>query len=127
MRRIASSPRTWVSRVQPATETIPPRTSTPTRMREVNADSASSSRSGSVNAAVPSTTRLAPAASARRIDAIERSPPPSSTGTSSSEVMRSTCSRFAGSPSRAPSRSTTWRKRAPASTKERAASSGSSA
>ena len=127
MRRMASSPLTCVSRVQPATDTIPPRTSTPTRMREVNAESASSSRSGSVNAAVPSTTRLAPAASARRIEAIERRPPPSSTGTSSSEVMRSTWCRLAGSPSRAPSRSTMCRKRAPASTNERAASSGSSA
>ena len=37
-----------------------------------------------MKAAVPSTTRAAPAASARRIDAIERRPPPNSTGTSSS-------------------------------------------
>ena len=47
----------------------------------MNAASASSSSSGSVNAAVPSTTRAAPAFSARRIEAIERRPPPSSTGT----------------------------------------------
>jgi hypothetical protein len=59
-------------------------------MREVNADSASCSRSGSVNAAVPSTTRAAPAASARRIDAIERRPPPSCTDTPSSPVIRCT-------------------------------------
>jgi hypothetical protein len=43
-----------------------------------------------VNAAVPSTTRLAPAASARLIEAIERNPPPSSTGTSSIEAIFST-------------------------------------
>src|SRR5680860_1639097 len=42
-------------------------------------------------------------------------------------AIRSRCSRFAGAPLRAPSRSTTCSQRAPASTKERAASSGSSA
>ena len=45
---------------------------------------------------MPSTTRAAPAASAARTDASERSPPPYCTGTSSSRVIRSRWPRLRG-------------------------------
>ena len=80
----------------------------------------------SVNAAVPRITRSAPARSASRTAGSERRPPPYWTGTLSSWVIRSRWSRFFGDPVRAPSRSTTCRNRAPASTHARAASSGES-
>jgi hypothetical protein len=44
------------------------------------------------------TTRPAPAANARRIDAIDRSPPPNWTGTSSSPLIRSSWRRLTGLP-----------------------------
>ena len=80
-----------------------------------------------MNAAVPSTTRAAPAASARRIEAIERRPPPYWTGTRA----RARSARGGGGwPARprgrrrGPPRAGSAR---PPPTNERAASSGSSA
>ncbi len=54
-----------------------------------------------------------------------RRPPPHCTGTPDSEQIRAMCSRFAGIPRRAPSRSTTCRAPAPCSSHRRAASTGS--
>ena len=68
---------------------------------------------------MPTTTRSAPAASASRTAGRERRPPPYCTATPSSRVIRRRWSRLTGWPSRAPSRSTTCRKLAPASTNER--------
>ena len=78
----------------------------------------------SLKAAVPRITRSAPARSASRTAGSERSPPPYCTGTCELvgdllEVVPAT-----GRAVRAPSRSTTCRKRAPASTQARAASRG---
>ena len=70
--------------------------------------------------------RSALQAGAERTAPRSRRPPPYCTATPSSLVIRRRWSRLTGFPSRAPSRSTTCRKPAPASTNERAASSGSS-
>src|SRR4051794_8281710 len=71
-------------------------------------------------------TRSAPARSASRTAGSERRPPPYWTGTASWWAICSRWSSDLGLPVRAPSRSTTCRKRAPASTHARAASSGES-
>ena len=78
------------------------------------------------NAAVPTITRSAPARSAWRTAVSERRPPPYWTGTPVSAAIRRRWSIDCGEPERAPSRSTTCRKRAPASTHDCAAVSGSS-
>ncbi len=78
------------------------------------------------NAAVPMTARSAPARSASRTASTVRRPPPYWIGMPVSATIRRRCSSDFGVPARAPSRSTTCRKRAPAATHERAASSGSS-
>ena len=112
--------------VQPAVEMWPPRTSTETSTRGPNASITASRKSTSRKAAVPMITRSAPARSASRTAGRLRRPPPYWTGTPVSLAIRRRCSIERGSPERAPSRSTTWRKRAPASTHDLAASSGSS-
>ena len=77
-----------------------------------------------MKAAVPRITRAAPAASASSIASPVRRPPPYCTGTPSSPRSRRRCSRLTGAPSLAPSRSTTCRSRAPASTHAARADSG---
>ena len=74
--------------VQPAVETLPPRTSTATTTRAAKRAIASSSRSRSRKAAVPRMTRCAPASTAAWTASIERSPPPYWTGTPSRGDLR---------------------------------------
>jgi len=105
---------------------FPARTSTATTTREPKAEMISSRKSTSWKAAVPTTARSAPVRSASRTASTVRSPPPYCTGTPVPATIRRRCSSDRGSPALAPSRSTTWRMRAPASTQLRAASSGSS-
>ena len=70
--------------------------------------------------------RSAPARRASRTAVSDRRPPPYYTGMPVPCTIRRRCSIDFGSPERAPSRSTTCRKRAPASTQLCAAASGSS-
>ena len=74
----------------------------------------SSRKSMSLKAAVPTIARSAPARSASRTASTVRRPPPYWIGMPVSATIRRRWSSDFGSPERAPSRSTTCRKRAPA-------------
>ncbi len=75
---------------------------------------------------MPSTTRATPASTRASAAASSRTPPPVCTGTATAAAMAATTGRFAGSPVRAASRSTTWIHGAPASAKATAWATGSS-
>ena len=75
---------------------------------------------------IASTTRVAPAANARRIWSAPSRPPASWIGIATRAATRPTASRFAGAPARAPSKSTRWISRAPWPTKRSAITSGRS-
>ena len=111
--------------VQPASDTLPSRASTETTIRSPCATSIASRNSGSRIAAVPSTTRSAPAARTASTAAVSRRPPPTWIGHSTAAAIRRTASRFCGWPAFAPSRSTTWMYSAPSSAQRRAASTES--
>ena len=82
---------------------------------------------GSSTARVPTTTSLAPTSTYACTAAASRTPPPTCTGTSpAATTMASTKRSFTGRPANAPSKSTTCKRRAPASTQRRAMPAGSS-
>ena len=110
--------------VQPRTATSPFFRSQPAAMRPAYFAAAARSSALSLTAAVPSTTRCAPASKAASMAAMERSPPPSSTFSPERAISR-TVPRLGVPPSRAPSRSTTWTQTAPAAAKSRATAAGS--
>ena len=78
-------------------------------------------------AAVPTTTRSAPAASHASAAARSRMPPPTCTLALVDRTIRSTSAACAALPERAPSRSTTCTRSAPADAKRAASATGSSA
>ena len=114
-----------VMRGKPPSESLPPRVSIETTTASACASRASARKRGSRSAAVPITTRAAPASKAVASESPSRRPPPSWTGQSTEATIRRTASRLTGAPALAPSRSTTWRISAPSSAQRRAASAGS--
>ena len=84
----------------------------------------SSTSPGSSTAAVPTTTRAAPASRSDPAASALRTPPPAWMREATVLAIASMTARFAGSPVRAASRSTTWIHSAPASAKVRATLTG---
>ena len=110
---------------QPLTATLPFLASIPTAILSPNA-ATRSEMNGSLSAArVPITTRATPMASAFSTDARVRMPPPSCTRRPRPTIL-STAPRLRGSPSKAPSRSTTCTHSEPAALNPAATATGSS-
>ncbi len=86
----------------------------------------SASRWGQSAIPIPTTTRVAPAANTSRISSGPSTPPATWSGAATLDAIRPIASRFPGRPARAPSKSTTWIKRAPRATKPAAIRSGRS-
>ena len=123
MPRSRSSPTSSLRRTSPCPRASPrPRPCRrarrcPRRPRRRSSATASRTNSGSVASLVPSTMRSTPASASRCIVSSVRMPPPISSRAPVSRAMRSTTSMLPGTPSRAPSRSTTWIHSAPCSAK----------
>ena len=113
---------------QPSTATRPSRASMPTAMRPGWRRAASRTSAGSRSAAVPRIARSTPSASASSIASSDAHPAAElRPGTSFAAVtIARTASRLRGRPARAPSRSTTCTRGAPAATKRAATAPGSS-
>jgi hypothetical protein len=123
-RRATSAALSPVPSSQPATATSPPLASMPQTIRPGKRAHASRTRSRRCTAAVPRTAKAAPSRSTSSTASIVRSPPPTSMGTPTAAMAR-IAAPFTGRPARAPSRSTTWIRSAPAARKPRAISAGS--
>ncbi len=126
MRRRKSSAVRPESSRQPLMATLPSRRSAPTAIFSPYFCTAPASRRSSLTAAVPRMTRPTPAAKARSMASMSRSPPPHSTKRPVSAVMRSIMPRLGVPPSRAPSRSTVCICAAPLALKSLATATGSS-
>ena len=124
--RARSRARTPVPSSQPCTFTSFSCASMATTTQPGRAAQSACTSAGSRTAAVPSTTRAAPTSSQRSALARVRMPPPSCTRSGAAAKMRSITATFPGSPSRAPSRSTTCKRVAPASKNVLAHTAGSS-
>ncbi len=113
-RRASSSARTRETFFQPSTATRPSRASMPTASRSApKRCTRPVTNSGSWQARVPTTTRRTPAWKASSISLSVRKPPPSCTCRPVAAI-RATCAMLRGTPSNAPSKSTTWTHCAPA-------------
>ena len=104
----------WLVSSQPLMATLPSFRSAPTAILSPYWATAWAVKSGSVTAAVPKITRLAPASRYRRTVSILRMPPPTSTKRPVWAAIRSMVGRLVVWPVLAPSRSTRWRWVAPA-------------
>src|SRR5712692_1071385 len=113
-------------RVQPSTATRPSEASTPTMIRSSKRRHTSPRKTGSRAARVPTTAQRAPASSTVSTCASSRRPPPTSTGMEMPAMRVRISAAWAGRPSKAPSRSTTCSRWAPAACHWRAIATGSS-
>src|SRR6185295_19428419 len=112
--------------VQPSTATRPSEASMPTMTCSPYRSQTRPRNAGSSAARVPTMAQRAPASSTASTWASSRSPPPTCTGIRTAAIMARTSSVWAGRPAKAPSRSTTWRRRARESCQRRATATGSS-
>ena len=122
-RRATSATGSPLPSSQPAIATSPFFASMPHTMRPGKRAHAWRTSSSRCTAAVPRTANAAPSASTSSTSSIRRRPPPTSIGTPAAAMAR-TAAPFTGRPARAPSRSTTWMRFAPAAPKRRAISAG---
>ena len=114
------------TRVQPSTATRPSEASMPTMTCSPNRPHTSPRNAGSSAARVPTMPSARPPPAPPRRAAISRSPPPTCTGIRTAAIMARTSSVWDGRPAKAPSRSTTCRRRARESSQRRAIATGSS-
>ena len=124
----ARSKRSWLDNLDhPSTASLPSLASSPTMMCAGNSAHRSATKCGTAIAFVPRMTNRTPAWMYASTVSSSRMPPPTWTGTSGwASTMAWMMSAFFGSPATAPSRSTTWIRRAPASTQRDAIATGSS-
>jgi len=105
---------------------VGPEASTPTMIAAPWRATSVATRSGSSTAAVPMIARATPNSSACATAAASRRPPPSCTGMGMASTIARISAVCTGRPWRAPSRSTTCSRVAPASYQPRATATGSS-